>query len=541
MSDIIVKSAVEIRDDMLRAVKNGLIESGVVNPNVSVSSDFGIIASAVANEVAIAENNVLIAGNQLMPDTATGTDLDRILSYYSIGRRPASSAIGNVIITASATTLIPTGAQLVSPTGLKYAVVTGGSYADQASIQIISIDTGSQTNLLAGTSLTWVASPPFVAPTVLVDATNVVTGGTDAEDDETARARLLDRLANPPGAGNPSQLIGYAIASDSHVQSAFVGAAARGPSTVDITVAGYATATSKSRTVDATLLANKITPFITGQVSQGFDVYVTNVINYPIDVSLALSLPDPVTANPAGTGGGFIDPSPLAVTTAKPALRVIDATPFTGAANTSTSFYVDCPVAPTAGTVYNISYLSPVTWTLYSAQTNGVYTNTVAGHSNLYLFTINTPFYQNAATNQIIQPGNWIFPTAFNTQVYVNAYLTFMASMGPGERTNLAGLIPRAYRLPKENVSWPYKLNTRVLKPIISSDVNVFDGSILFRGSGGSLDTGVTQFVDYGSLTTNSDPAFALYAPQTAYLANGTSKGDSYIFVPQNFALYKQQ
>jgi uncharacterized phage protein gp47/JayE len=547
--DIIVKSASDIQSDILRTIKNGLIENGVTNPNVSPSSDFGIVSAALSNEIAIAENNVVVAGNALMGDTAIGSDLDRILAYYGLARRPASSAIGSLIVSASGSSLVPNGAQLLSPNGLRYRVLLGGIYGNGASIKIQALDTGSQTDLTGGTVLTWVSTPAFFAPQASVSITDPVTGGVDAEDDETARARLLARLASPPGAGNPSQLIGFAEDSDPSVQTAFVSAAARGPGTVDITVVGYATATSKNRNIDSTLFANVVSPNILGQIPQAMDGYAFNVTNYPIDIAITLSLPNPTTANPAGPGGGFLDPSPLQGTIARPALRVIDGYGASGnnvlvPSNTATSFWVELPIAPISGTVYNISYLSPVTWTLYQGTTNGVYktTGSFTGGTdvaNLYLLTVNSPFYQNATTGQIIQPGNWIFPTALNTATYVSAFLTYMAGLGPGERTTNPGLLPRAYRVPRETASWPYKLDNRLLKPIINSGDEVYDGALLFRGSGGS--TFGSGFIDYGSLTTNSDPAFALYAPQTAYLANGTALGPSFIFTPSNFGIYKQQ
>ena len=193
-----VKSADDIASDMLRSLKNGLITYGIANPNVGPNTDFGIIAQSLANEVAIAENNAVIAADSRMPDTAIGSDLDRILQNNGLARRPASSATGFVIASANATSLIPTGAQLLTPSGVKFFVVQGGSYANGASIKVQAIDTGSKTNVSAGTALTWTSQPAFFAPTALVDS-NGLTDGVDAEDDTTARNRLISKLANPPG------------------------------------------------------------------------------------------------------------------------------------------------------------------------------------------------------------------------------------------------------------------------------------------------------------------------------------------------------
>ena len=545
-----VKTATQLASDIRRTIKNGLIENGISsNPNVGESSDFGLIAKGLSIEVAVALNNGVIEAEARMPDAAVGDDLDRLLTISGLVRRKASSAIGSAIVQANSSSLVPTGAQLQSPDGIKYAVTIGGIFGNLASVKIRSVDAGSTTNQEAGTTLTWVSPPAFFSPTATVSAIDVVKGGVDAEDDETARTRLLDHLAHAPGAGNASQLIEFAQASDPAVKTAFVHCAARGPSTVDIVVVGYATSSSKNRDIDRTLFLNTITPYIQGQLPQYIDGYISNVTNRPIDISVALSLPDPITSIPSGPGGGWLDPNPLQVTTAVPALRVVDgyALSSNNAAipqNTATSFWVHLPIAPGTGVSYNISYLSPVSWTLYNAQTSGVYARFVdydiglgGLHDSLYYVTTNTPFYQNAASSQIIQPGNWIFPTAVHTDNYVQAFLDYAATWGPGERVSIAGLLPRANRTPRETFEGNSRLNTRIIKQISNSGEEVYDGAKLFIGDAGTTDG---AFADYAVGIGDGDPAYALYAPPTVYVKKGTMVADSFIFTPNQFGLYKQ-
>ena len=474
-----VKSASEVRDDIIRTIRNGLIEQGISNPQVTLTSDFGLIAAALGNEVAVPANNCVLLADQAMPDTAVGANLDRILSFYGLTRRVASQSAGLIVATASASSFVPLAAQLVDQNGNQFQVTVGGSYGNGSLIPVQSVNAGSSTNQEAGATLTWASPPAFFAPTAAVSSINPITGGTDTETDAVARTRLIAFLSNPPGGANPSQIVEWAQAADPSVQTAFVSCAARGPGTVDVCVVGYANANDGDRDVNYLLLVNKIAPYIQGQLPQYADGYTCTVHNYPMDISIGLSLPLPPSAIPSGPGGGWLDPAPLQVTNAKPAIRVVDGYALSGSTagvpvNTATSFWVDFPVAPAQGVQYSLSYVSPVTFTVYSGVTSGTYipaTNygSLSSYTSMYYVTLNSPFYYNSNTNTIIQPGNYVFPTAANTATYVTTFLNYMASLGPGERTAVSGLLPRALRQPYDQTSGAYKLNTRLIKPIVCS------------------------------------------------------------------------
>jgi hypothetical protein len=257
----------------------------------------------------------------------------------------------------------------------------------------------------------------------------------------------------------------------------------------------------------------------------------------------------PPSAIPSGPGGGWLDPAPLQITTAKPAIRVIDGYALSGNTsgvpqNTATAFWVDFPIPPISGVQYSISYVSPETLITYSGVTSGTYTPatnyaSISSYTSMYYITVNSPFYFNVNTNTIIQAGDWIFPSAVNTATYVSTLITYIAGMGPGERTAVAGLLPRAYRQPYDQTSGPYKLNSRIIKPIIDSGPEVYDGVLLFRGSyqnSGIVPT--APFVDYGTLTFNGDPAYPVYAPPTTYNYFSTMQAPSLIFIGNNLGFY---
>lgn len=549
-NDITIPSVEDMVSNYLKFIRNALLRRGVANPQTSEGSDYGIQAAAVCTQFSIIANNGQIISDKNMPDVAVETDLDRQLAIYGLSRRPASNAIGSVIASATSSSLVVTGTQLVNANGAKYQVNVGGIYGNGSSIPVISIDTGDIVNVAAGETLTWVSTPVFFSPTVTVSSINPISGGQDAEDDATARARLLAYFQNPPGAGNPAQLTAYAQAANAAVQTAFVYCAARGPGTLDMSVIGYQDTNNGNRQLDNTLLLNVIAPYVQGQLPQFCDGYITNVVNYPMDLSIALSLPASPNSIPAGPGGGWLDSAPLQTTTAKPAIRVIDGYALSGndptvPQNTSTSFWVDFPVDPASTITYSISYLSPITYILYSAVTSGTYVPSstyasLSAYTDLFYVTINSPFYSSG--NNPPLGGSYIFPTANNTAVYVQAVKDWFATLGPGERTNNSGLLPRALRQPIPQVAYPYKLNDSLLKAITSSGDEVDDSNWLFRGSSQDTSTSPTGlFVDYATKTVGSDPAYAKYSPPTTYSYFSTMQAPSFVFVINNLGLYYQQ
>src|SRR5574338_493040 len=194
------KTPSEIRDDFLRTIKNGLIDLGVAEPNVAENSDYYVIGQSLADQISAVFNNIEIQSDASSADTATGDDLDRILEIYGLARRPAGGSSGKIEITTSATTFVPVGENLTSSTGQVYEVTVGGNYSNGDDIPIASTDVGAQTNLAVDSILTWTNPPAYTQSTATV--TQALTGGVDVEDDETARARLLTRLQNPPASGN---------------------------------------------------------------------------------------------------------------------------------------------------------------------------------------------------------------------------------------------------------------------------------------------------------------------------------------------------
>lgn len=490
------KSNVDVRNDILRSIKNGLSTLGITNANVGPNSDYYLTASALGTEVAVGLANITISVDNNMPDTAAGANLDRWLNILSLSRRPAIGSSGVVVFTCSvASTLVTVGMVLLDTVGLRYQVTVGGSYANGALIPVSSIDLGKATNHANGDPLTWLSGPAFSAPTVSVGTSggsDGLSGGFDSEVgiDDPPRARLLAQMQNPPKGGNSADVILWCTQSTPIVQSAYCYPALLGPGTTFAAVAAQPqtaapmTATSKSRQITPTsILTGTIQPFVQGQLPEHVFSVIASVVDQPTDVAILLALPSAPTASPPGLGGGWLDGSPWPASTG-------GTTPVSlTAAASSTVFTVTATTTPQVG-VSHIAWLSPLNWTLYTATVIAF-----SGTTGAYVITVDTPMPGIAA-------GHYIWPQAAQMQTYVNALLTAFSLMGPGEWTANAAVKARSFRHPIPSQSWPYALTAVQLKTITNSGPEVLDANWIYRSA--TLIGGLYQPTIPGTVTVDT-------------------------------------
>lgn len=164
---------------------------------------------------------------QLMPDTAETVWLDRhgqiwlVNADGSTGRKMATVSTGQASITASIDGMVVlAGSQL---TGAAFTPGPNGeslvlfqtmedvttSAAAPVTVDIQSISVGAFSNLDAGTDLS------FVGPQAagITDATVVaLSGGTNTETDDELRARILERIQQPPMGGDADDYVQWALA-----------------------------------------------------------------------------------------------------------------------------------------------------------------------------------------------------------------------------------------------------------------------------------------------------------------------------------------
>ena len=154
---------------------------------------------------------------QLLPDTAETEWLDRHGDIWltnadgTTGRKMATLAEGEVTFTGTGGSVVPVATQLQYTDGQAYetlrTVVLDSDAPTPGSVR--ALDPGKAGNLLAGVSLDIVTSVPGVDDRVIVVT---MDGGTDVENDDDLRVRVLERIRQPPQGGATHDYIRWAKA-----------------------------------------------------------------------------------------------------------------------------------------------------------------------------------------------------------------------------------------------------------------------------------------------------------------------------------------
>lgn len=165
--------------------------------------------------------------------TADGPNLDMHGSELGLSRRSAAPASGTVTFTASTALTVAPGAILSRSDDVTYRVSSGGSIAGPGTLAL------SVTSELSTKATIAVAGTPLVAlsgvtgtATIAVAAGGLV-GGSDVEDDESFRARILFRKRNPPQGGSAADYVMWATEVPG-VTRVFVERLWQGPGTVRV-------------------------------------------------------------------------------------------------------------------------------------------------------------------------------------------------------------------------------------------------------------------------------------------------------------------
>jgi uncharacterized phage protein gp47/JayE len=285
---IIVKTRDEYRDLWLRSFK-------IRNPAASVAQDTQpwIDASTQADVLAPMSLNARTIGRSIPLSEVSGKRLDQRLAEYGLPPRfPETGSQGTVTITASSTgATIPAGTELTdADNGLRFGTILSGTYADQSTVQIAAIDTGTQTNLDAGTVLVWSTSIPGLFASCFVTAQtdgSGLSGGCAVESDDEVRARISEELANPAAAGNTSDYIKAVENSLAHgisVQRCFAYPAVNGPGTISVSFTLKPATAGGGRIPNPTQMALVMSSVV--GIMPGDDSYLpVTLIAQPVDVS----------------------------------------------------------------------------------------------------------------------------------------------------------------------------------------------------------------------------------------------------------------
>lgn len=148
---------------------------------------------------------------QLMPDTAELEHMDRWADIWGVTRKPATAAEGNVTLAGTNTSVISAGTTLQRSDGAQFTVdadatITGGT----ATAAVTAVVPGASGNTAASATLT-IVSPIAGVNSIATVAAGGIAGGADSESDDALRARLLDRIQEPPHGGADFDYVKWAL------------------------------------------------------------------------------------------------------------------------------------------------------------------------------------------------------------------------------------------------------------------------------------------------------------------------------------------
>lgn len=178
------------------------------------ASVLGVIAHVIAGGVHGLYGYQDYIARQILPDTADSEFLDRHASLWGMSRKPAAPAVGNITIYGTDATEISVGMQLQRADGKLFAVAeTTRIDGTSATVQVVAVDGGSDSNTDAGVELTLVEAVAGLESKATV-AEGGLSGGTDVETDSELRERVLQRMRTPPRAGTAADYVAWALECD---------------------------------------------------------------------------------------------------------------------------------------------------------------------------------------------------------------------------------------------------------------------------------------------------------------------------------------
>lgn len=144
--------------------------------------------------------------------TADSENLDLHGEELGLARRPTSPARFFVDIVVGAAVAIVVGAVFRRSDGIEYLATAGGSTtgAGTVTVEVVAASDGAATTPIAGASLEIVSGLTGDDDALAAVADGVIVPGTDVEDDETFRARILFRKRNPPHGGAAADYVAWA-------------------------------------------------------------------------------------------------------------------------------------------------------------------------------------------------------------------------------------------------------------------------------------------------------------------------------------------
>jgi hypothetical protein len=463
----------EFADDFLRDIELGAIGIGVSTPPVQVGTDWWIMSRGIgqmAFQVAAAVNQADADGSVL---TATGQALKDIRDADGLEAITGSTATGKIVLRVSGVRSVMDG-EPGKIGSIRYTVVGNWiGVTDEDEITVVSVDKGTAANAEPPAVFKFDSAPLGIQANATVSTLEPIRGGLDAENDESMRARILDRRRNTPAGGNVGHIREIAFAAVGSLQEVYCYPALGGPGSVKVVpVKAIEPDNNDFSRILSTSALSLVRNKVQAELPMPAGVWVEAVAEQSVDVSILLDIPDSALVGGSGAGWVDADPWPVIGTLTYAAVTTVtasdDITITTGSAT-----------APVAG-------LTSICWWAPGDQKFRTYlvtSITTAGGGPTYTHRVTVDRPMVDSDNNPVATGDYISPAAVNAEKYGNTWRDLMGTLGPGENTSDANRLPFALRRPLMSEGPQSELNRRLLSQLNSAHDEIANTDWSYRSA----------------------------------------------------------
>lgn len=340
----------------------------------------------------------------------------------------------------------------------RYQVLTSATAdgSGNATLTLLAIDGGDETNPAAGTPITWENPPPGSDPTGIVTGADF-TGGLDAETDADFAKRLMDRIRHKPASGNWSHLRAFARAASVSVDDAYIYPCAfyAGSELVALTAKRGAAIGPLGRVPSFGVLAAVTamlvppgSPIVPGRAH----VVVVPVVPESTDVVVTLT-------QPLDSGAGWADLEPFPHVNGTGAVTITSLAG--GTSQTDFTLSASSAGQLPQGASGPLAGVNLMVWNALASAFVALDVKQVTDLSaGFYRVELNT------APPKTLAVGDWISPDMLRRDTLAAGAVAYFDSLGPGEVINLATdeRAVRAYRNPQPSEEAPARAGQGVLQ-----------------------------------------------------------------------------
>lgn len=485
---------------MLADYRLEMLRLGFDDPPVQPRTDIHIEFTTLSAQFMLLYSGAALARDAITPLNATGEDLENWRKALGLPEIKPSPSTGQIRVSVTGTASLSDGEPFTYPNGLR-GQVSGNhvGIVDGDEVDAVSIDTGTATNFPGGTEVRFPNPPTNMNEVATVSMSVPMTGGTDDEDDDAKRDRVLRAIPSKPGGGNWAQHRQVCNDELPVVQDTFVYPAPGGPSTnLVIPVRGF----DYENNIYSRAPSDAALSVLRNAVHREMPDAIKDVVRAADDevVDIALQVVIPASVLSGGNGNGWLDQEDALW----PQLEVSDAgrvTISSAAGPLTVTVDADTTTSPIAG-LTRIAW-----WSTDDMQFRVFLVTLVTGGTGAWVITLDRPLVSSNGVSAAV--GDYISPAAVKLAEYGKSFMQAMEKLGPGEVTADAERLPRSLRHPFVDDEWPTDPSFQTLET--------------FREGHGEI-ADITW--SYRSLTTPTVPATVADPPA--------------ILVPRHFGIYRQ-